>query len=981
MATQSECELELALISQLTDELGYKWVNVHDEATMKINLKRQLEIHNRLEAFPLSDGEFNRVFLHLTKSNNAFDRASTLRDRYALIRDDGTEKWLSFINKEEWCCNEFQVTNQVRQYNAEQQTRRTRFDVTLLINGLPLVQIELKRRGLELKEAFRQIDRYHRDAFWVGSGLYLFTQIFIISNGVNTKYYANNKAHNFEQTFFWADTDNEPIKNLRDFSAEFLKVCHIAKMITHYTVLNQTGKYLMVMRPYQVYACEAIINRVKESRKHGYIWHTTGSGKTLTSFKASQVIMGMEEVDKVMFVVDRRDLDYQTAREFNAFEKDSVDTTANTHTLIKQLNNPDSKLILTTIQKLNNAISNERYAHRLENLRDKRVVFIFDECHRSQFGDTHRAIKQFFTNHQMFGFTGTPIFAENVNVTKGIKQTTEMLFDTYLHKYVIVDAIRDENVLRFSVEYVGKYHYKDSANEVDINVKDIDTKELMESEKRLSPIADYILRYHGTKTRERYFTAMFCVGSVDMLIRYYQLFKQKQALLKVDNLNYQPLNIATIFTYAANENVDKEPDGDMLDEEDISVPMGAKINPSSRDHLDSFIRDYNAMFNCNHSANDSDSFRRYYENIAERMKKGQIDLLLVVNMFLTGFDSKTLNTLFVDKNLRYHGLIQAFSRTNRILDEKKSQGNIVCFRNLKDNTDDAIRLFSNKEARTIVLVKPYVDYLQEYREKLDTLLNITPTVDSVDALPDEEAEERFVKAFRDVLRVKNIMESFADYATDDLILPEQVIADFTSKYLDIYDSVRKPRENDKVSVLDEVDFEVSLIHRDDINVGYILRLLADIQNMSEDKRAERKRQVLDIVNSDTRLRSKRQLIENFIEKNLPNINQPEDVKAIFEIYIDEEKRKAIDNLCQEEALKTEQVKLMIENYLFTGELPRRDHIIESLITMPGILKRNKMIERITTKITALIDTFVDGMARIQIISATLGHNGEVKVSC
>lgn len=968
MATQSEYELETQLVEQLVG-MHYEQVFVTDEASMKANLKKQIEIHNRLETAPLTDSEFNRIFMHLTKGNEVIDRARTLRDRYQLLREDGTEKWLSFINKEEWCQNEFQVTRQVKQFNAEQNTRKTRFDVTLLINGLPLVQIELKRRGLGLKEAFNQIDRYHRDAFWVGSGLFQYVQIFIISNGVDTKYYANNRANHFEQTYFWTDEKNEPIKALDKFAESFLKVCHIAKMITHYTVLNETRKCLMVMRPYQYYACEAMIRHVKESlhlqgRPHnGYIWHTTGSGKTLTSFKASQVIMEMPEVDRVIFVVDRRDLDYQTAKEFNSFSKDSVDTTNNTSTLIKHLKTTSSKLTLTTIQKLNNAITHDGYKTQLEHLRKERIVFIFDECHRSQFGDTHKAIVNFFENAQLFGFTGTPIFADNVNITNGIKQTTEMLFEKCLHKYVIVDAIRDENVLRFAVEYVGTYKHKESNNEIDIEVEDIDTKEVMESDIRLGKITDYILAHHNAKTRNREFTAMFCVGSVDMLIRYYRLFKEKQAAMVAENPNYKPLKVATIFTYAANEadKSDKEAVNGLLDEEDISLPQGTKIDTSSRDYLDSFIKDYNELYGTSYSANDSQSFYNYYKNIAQRTKEKGIDILLVVNMFLTGFDSPALNTLYVDKNLRFHGLVQGFSRTNRILNEKKSHGNIVCFRNLKKATDEAIALFSNKDVSSVVLVKPFEEYLSDYQDAVDRLLTLTPTVESVDSLPDEKAQLEFVTAFRDVMRLKNILESFADFEDSAKPLSEQTLADYTSKYLDIHDKVKKHSSKEKVSILDDVDFEVSLIHRDEINVGYILKLLAGIHAMPLKEQQEQKKKIMDIVDSDVTLRSKRELIENFIEENLLHVTHDEDVTQTFETYVEREKSRAISVLCEEERLDAIKLTGLLENYIFTDILPREDQVAETLTWQPKILERKTVRTRVYERVRGVIDTFIDGM--------------------
>lgn len=968
MATQSEYELETQLVEQLVG-MHYEQVFVTDEASMKANLKKQIEIHNRLESVPLTDSEFNRIYLHLTKGNEVVDRARTLRDRYQLLREDGTEKWLSFINKEEWCQNEFQVTRQVKQFNAEQNTRKTRFDVTLLINGLPLVQIELKRRGLGLKEAFNQIDRYHRDAFWVGSGLFQYVQIFVISNGVDTKYYANNRANHFEQTYFWTDEKNEPIKALDKFAESFLKVCHIAKMITHYTVLNETRKCLMVMRPYQYYACEAMIRHVKESlhlqgKPHnGYIWHTTGSGKTLTSFKASQVIMEMPEVARVIFVVDRRDLDYQTAKEFNSFAKDSVDTTNNTSTLIKHLKTTSSKLTLTTIQKLNNAITHDGYKAQLEHLRKERIVFIFDECHRSQFGDTHKAIVNFFENAQLFGFTGTPIFADNVNITNGIKQTTEILFEKCLHKYVIVDAIRDENVLRFAVEYVGTYKRKESSNEIDIEVEDIDTKEVMESDIRLGKITDYILAHHNAKTRNREFTAMFCVGSVDMLIRYYKLFKDKQAAMLAENPEYKLLKVATIFTYAANETdkSDKEAVNGLLNEEDISLPQGAKIDTSSRDHLDSFIKDYNELYGTSYSANDSQSFYNYYKNIAQRTKEKGIDILLVVNMFLTGFDSPALNTLYVDKNLRFHGLVQGFSRTNRILNEKKSHGNIVCFRNLKKATDEAITLFSNKDASSVVLVKPFEEYLSDYQDAVDRMLTLTPTVESVDSLPDEKAQLEFVTAFRDVMRLKNILESFADF--DDAVKPlsEQTLADYTSKYLDIHDQVKKHSTKEKVSILDDIDFEVSLIHRDEINVGYILKLLAGIQAMPPKEQQEQKKKIMDIVDSDVTLRSKRELIENFIEENLLHVAHGEDVTQTFETYVEREKSRVISVLCEEERLDAIKLTGLLENYIFTDVLPREDQVAETLTWQPKILERKTVRTRVYERVRGVIDTFIDGM--------------------
>jgi type I restriction enzyme R subunit len=981
MTTQSEYELELALIKQL-EGFGYEKVSIANEAQMLSNLKTQLERHNQIEKQPFTETEFKKIISHLTSDNSVFERAKILRDRYPLQRDDGTTKYITFLNTAEWCMNEYQVTHQVKQGEVGSKNRKTRFDVTILINGFPLIQVELKKRGIELKEAFNQVDRYHRDAFWQGHGLYLFTQLFVISNGVNTKYYANNYEFNFEQTFFWADVDNNLLTDLHEFSEVFLRPCHASKMITHYTVLNESNKCLMVLRPYQFYAVEALIERVEKSDKNAYIWHTTGSGKTLTSFKASQVIMNMPEVHKVMFVVDRKDLDYQTAKEFNSFAKDSVDSTTDTSNLVRQLNNPDTKLIVTTIQKLNNAITNTRHLGKVEHLKDEKFVFIFDECHRSQFGDTHQNIKKFFNNAQMFGFTGTPIFAENVNKSVGIPQTTKDLFAECLHKYVIVDAIRDQNVLKFAVEYVGKYKRKASANELDIAIDDqtdaevqgIDKKEALESDDRINKITQYILQQHDLKTKKRQFTAMFCVSSVEVLIRYYDKIKQQQADLKAANPAYKPLKVATIFSFTANE---EDPKNQaiigQLPEEDLEGANSSKFNQSSRDKLDGFIADYNAAYNTKFSTNDTQSFYNYYKDIAKRTKDhpklkpdDQIDIVLVVNMFLTGFDAKTLNTLYVDKNLRYHGLVQAFSRTNRILNEKKSHGNIICFRNLKKNADDAIALFSNRNAKETVFVKPYEEYLTDYQQSVDKLLEIAPTIKAVDQLEDEEAQLNFVTAFRELLRLKNILSSFADYNPAEFPLSEQDFEDYQSKYLDLYDHVkRKKDDDDKESILDDVDFEVSLIHRDEINVRYILNLLRALSQLKdEEEKAVRKKDIMDVMSTDVNLRSKRELIQKFINENMPKIHPEGNLDQAFEDFWDIEKLAAAKTLCDEEQIDPLKFKDMIEHYVFANQLPREDQIGIALTYMPKILERKKTLKRVHEKVKDYIDTFIDGMGGI-----------------
>lgn len=665
MAKQPEQILEEQLVAQL-QKLGYGLVYIKDEKELIANLKTQLEKHNNIQFSPK---EFERV-LNILSKGSVFEKAKTLRQKQHIVRDNGDNLYFEFVNVEHWCQNQFQVTHQV----TMEGKYKNRYDVTLLINGLPLVQIELKRRGLELKEAFNQINRYQRHSFGANSALYQYVQIFIISNGVNTKYYANNRHQSFKQTFYWTDKENKRLTNIvNGFTSEFLEPCHISKMICKYIVLNETNKILMVLRPYQFYAVEALIDRVKNTNKNGYIWHTTGSGKTLTSFKASQILMNLPQVKKVVFVVDRKDLDYQTNKEFNSFSKGCIDGTDNTNQLVKQFSD-DTKLIVTTIQKLNTAISKKQYLGKMEKLKDEKIVFIFDECHRSQFGETHSRIKSFFNNIQMFGFTGTPIFADNAVKNELGKRTTKELFADSLHKYVITDAIKDENVLKFSVEYVGRYKRKETATEIDIEVEDIDKKELMESPVRLEKIADYILAHHNRKTHNRDFTAMFCVSSVETLIKYYDIFQRKKEEGKHN------LRIATIFSYASNED-DADANGFLPEElsvvEEPKALYGLAVH--SREKLDEFIGNYNQMFETKFSTKDSESFYNYYNDISKKVKERKIDILLVVNMFLTGFDSLTLNTLYVDKNLRYHGLIQAYLRTNRILNEQKSQGNIIVF--------------------------------------------------------------------------------------------------------------------------------------------------------------------------------------------------------------------------------------------------------------------------------------------------------------
>ena len=942
MSTQSEAVLEAKLIKQLV-ALKYEKVTIKDDKWLEANLKTQLEKHNN---FIMSESEFKRVLNHLNKGS-VFEKAMILRDKFVLPLDNGENKYIEFLNSESWCKNLFQVSSQI----SVDGVYKNRYDVTLLINGLPLVQIELKRRGLEIKEAFNQINRYQRHSYASNHALFNYIQIFVISNGVNTKYFANNRKQSFKQTFFWADVENNNITNIEEFTEVFLERCHISKMICKYIVLAQVPKILMILRPYQFHATEAIIDRVENTNKNGYIWHTTGSGKTLTSFKTAQILIKLQHVEKVVFVVDRKDLDYQTTKEFNSFSDGSVDGTDNTKALVKQFSD-DTKLIVTTIQKLNTAISKKQYLAQMEKLQDKHIVFIFDECHRSQFGETHLAITKFFNKNQMIGFTGTPIFVENAVGNKLGKRTTAELFGKRLHDYVITDAIADDNVLKFSVEYVGKYKEKENAaTEIDIDVENIDTKELLESDERIEKITDYIIANHPRKTHSKEFTAMLCVSSVDMLTKYYELFKRKEHNLK----------IATIFSYSANED-DKDANGIYeLDESDGANVDEAHINQHSRDKLESYIGDYNKLFGTKFTTKDSQSYYNYYNDISKKVKNREIDILLVVNMFLTGFDSPTLNTLYVDKNLKYHGLIQAFSRTNRILNEKKSQGNIVCFRNLKKNTDDAIALFSNKEAKEIIIMQPYEEYVKYFNEAFLKLTKIVPTLESVDAL-ENQGEERvleFVQAFRNIMRLKNILESFSDFKWLDLSMSEQQFEDYKSKYLDLYEKSKSQKESEKVSILEDVDFELELIHKDEINVAYILQLLARYKDADEKDKEAQKNNIMSIISGQTHLRSKKELIEKFINENMLHISDSDDIENEFEKFWKEEKESAYDKLCLEENLDCEKVKQVVDTYVYEERKPLKDDVAKTLKVKPKLLERKKIVPRVLEKIVKFVDTFYD----------------------
>ncbi|WP_291077825.1 type I restriction endonuclease subunit R [Empedobacter sp. UBA5528] len=950
MNAQPEQLLENGLIDQL-QSLGYESITLKEEADLVQNFKRQIEKHNKVE---LSETEFNQIMLYINKGN-IFERAKTLRSRIPYVNSLGENKTIQLLDSKNWCKNEFQVTNQITMKGSYDN----RYDVTILINGLPLVQVELKRRGLELKEAFNQINRYQRHSYTTGFGLFQFIQLFVISNGVNTKYYCNGsvRQRNFKQTFYWAKKDNSLTTNLSEFADDFMNPCHLSKMITQYIVLNETQKALMVLRPYQYYAVEEIINQVKTTKDYGYIWHTTGSGKTLTSFKAAQILTHIPEVHKVVFVVDRKDLDYQTAKEFNSFAKGSIYSTNNTNTLVEQLNS-DNKLIVTTIQKLNNAITGNRYKSQMSGLQNERIVFIFDECHRSQFGMTHENIVNFFKSSKLFGFTGTPIFEANAGTNEYGKRTTKMLFGECLHKYVITDAIRDGNVLRFAIEYIRTFKQKDEIQ--DIEIEKIDEAEVMNSPIRRRNIVNHIIQNHANKTHHKTYTSMFCVADVDAAIDYYQLFKTAKEEGKHN------LNIATIFTYQANEE-DKDAGTitEQFDVKELSLVAEDQETYStkhSREYLDEFIVDYNQTFQTNYSTKDSKLFYEYYNDIAARVKTKQIDILIVVNMFLTGFDSKTLNTLYVDKNLKYHGLIQAYSRTNRILDEVKSHGNIVCYRNLKEATDKAIELFANKDAIEDIIEPPYERLEETFQEKYNDLIEIVPNVDAVNDLKNEEEQAEFIKAFRDVMRLINKMKQYADFSFDNLPISHQEFEDFKSKYLDLYEETKGiGKEEDKGhSVLDDLDFELELIHRDEINVTYIMNLIIKLQAAPSTEKDKQEKMIQDLLNSDLKLRSKKELIEKFIQKQLPLITDADQVLEEFDQFVYIERQNALKEMSKDEQLDPSKLEKVIGEYLFSDKQPLRDDIVGTMLQRPSLKERSSKIERVTHKIFDFVNTYVSG---------------------
>lgn len=896
------------MIEQLVRQ-QYEKVTVNNESELIHNFREQLNKFNKkkLKEDPLTDEEFSR-FLTQISGKSIFETAKLLRDKQVFQRDDGTEVYLELFNTREWCKNIFQVTNQT----TMEGKYKNRYDVTILINGLPIVQVELKRRGLDFKEAFNQIQRYRKHSF---KGLFRFLQLFVVSNGVDTKYFANSDADIlFGHTFYWSDAENNRITNLNDFTESFLEKCHLAKMVARFMVLNETEKNLMVMRPYQVFAVEALIKRATETRNNGYTWHTTGSGKTLTSFKASQILANEPDIKKVFFLVDRKDLDSQTMEEFNKFEPDSVDETDKTDKLVEQISDMTKPLILTTIQKMSNAVKNKRYEKIMDQYRNERVIFIIDECHRSQFGEMHKEISKHFQQAQYFGFTGTPRFEENKSQDGRV---TADLFEKCLHTYLIKDAIHDGNVLGFSVEYIKTVDV-DVDNDDKTRVQGIETDEIWLHEDRLELVAENIIDTHERRAKSKGYTGLFTVQSIPMLIKYYDIFK------KLDH----NLKIAGIFTFDPNE------DSEGREEH-------------SRDALERMMKDYNKMFDKNFS---TDKFPSYFKDVSKGVKTAQIDILLVVDMFLTGFDSKKLNTLYVDRNLKYHTLVQAYSRTNRVDKATKPYGNIVNYRNLKENTDEAIRLYSKTDSVDDVLMKSYEDYLEQFRSALAKVQELAASPESVDELEREEDKHKFIVSFRELTRNLVKLQTFTDFEfdPDKLGIGEQTYQDYKSKYLRIYDEVKK--SDSKESILANVDFSIELMHTDRINVSYIMNL---IRNINFDDEKEREKSVREIEEELERadneeLRLKVDLIKNFLRKVVPTMTNQDSVDDSYNKFEQEERSKEIEKASEEFNIAEEKLQYFIEEYEYSGIIDNQE--ISDTIKLP-FMKKKRLQKNIAEFIT------------------------------
>lgn len=914
MSYQSEAALENEVMDRLVD-LGYERVNILNDDQLKENFRKILnERHiDKLNNEPLTDREFERLMTQIN-GKSVFESAQILRDKFVLKRDDESEVYLEFFNTKKWCQNKFQVTNQI----AVNDKYKGRYDVTLLINGLPILQMELKRSGIAISEAFNQVERYRRHNY---TGLFRYVQLFVISNGQETRYYANSDKEIYKShMFYWSDVENNRINQLKDFMDDFLEPCHMSKMVARYMIVNETDKFLMVMRPYQVYAVEALMNRALETNNNGYVWHTTGSGKTLTSFKTAQLLSQEDGIDKVIFLVDRKDLDGQTLAEFNKFQKDSVDQTTNTNKLIQQLADKSRPLLITTIQKLANVV--RRNDKVLERYQTDKVAFIIDECHRSQFGDMHRQIKANFKNAQYFGFTGTPLFEENKSQDG---RSTADIFDKCLHTYLIKDAIRDNNVLGFSVEYIQTFK-NNVGTENEEYVEDINTEEVWMNDKRIEMVARHIYKNHNKKTKDRQYSAIFSTANIPMAMKYYEVFKKINA--EEIAAGRKPLNVATISTYQTNE--------DMRDGE---------VTEHSKDLIANAIEDYNQLFNTNFNL---ETFDNYFKDVSNRVKKGikneKIDILIVVNMFLTGFDSKVLNTLYVDKNLQYHGLIQAYSRTNRVEKITKPYGNIVCYRDLKKATDDAIMLFSQTNDTDTVLSKTYDQYLRLFVNAIEELYKIAPKPESVDLLEGETAQKEFIEAFRDVANLMQKMRTFDEFEFDSVKLgiSEQTFEDYKGKYFAIYEDVKKDREQkEKVSILDDIDFEIDLLRNDIINVDYILNLLKSLNLEDKKEKEEGIKQIhrlLDTADNE-QLRLKADLIRTFMDRVLPSLKDGDNIDDAYYNFEEKEKEKEIEAFSNDLSYPSQQLNRLVHEYEFSGNINRND--IDTHIDGGLLVKRNK----------------------------------------
>lgn len=901
---ESEAMLEEKLIKHL-ELLGYNRINLKNLDDVKENFRKQVNKHNidELKGKELSDREFDRLYTMIT-GKGVFASSKILREKQCLERDDGDKIYIELFNTRQWCKNIYQVSNQITSITGEKETR---YDVTLFINGLPLIQIELKARGKTLKEAVNQIERYRRTSY---KELYKFIQIYVVSNGVNTKYFANTDGEiNFGYTFFWTDEENNRISNLSEFSMYFLEKCFVSKMIARYMVINETDKQLMVMRPYQVYAVEALVKQALETNNNGYIWHTTGSGKTLTSFKASQILANEPDIKQVFFLVDRKDLDTQTFDEFNKFEPGSVDFTNSTYKLVKNIQDSTKPLIITTIQKMANAISSPRYSELMEKYRDEKVVFIIDECHRSQFGDMHKAIKMHFNRAQYFGFTGTPRFPENKSQDG---RTTADIFEKCLHKYLLKDAINDGNVLGFSVDY-----YKTIDANLDnidyVEVEGINTEEAYMADERINNITEGILTMHPLKTNDMTYTAIFATASIPQLVKYYDCFKTKKTDLKV----------AAIFTYGPNE--------DYEGKDELSCQS-----------LERIINDYNKMFDTNYSVN---TFDGYFKDISKRVKNAEIDILIVVNMFLTGFDSKKLNTLYVDKALKYHDLIQAFSRTNRVEKETKTQGNIVSFRTTKKAVDNAIRIFSDTSDPDEVLLKPYEYYKEKFIEVAKKLKEVVPTVEFVDTIQSEEEKKKFIVIFRELTKILIKLRIFRElkFTEDEVYISHQEYLDYKSKYLDL--ATGKEIQN-KVSILNDIDFELELMYTDKINVDYILNLMKSIDLTDKEQTDKDIKDILNkLENADNKdLRLKSDLIREFLNKIIPTLNENDSVEENYYNFMDEHRRKEIEDIAKKYDIDVNLLNDIIGEYEYSGILDTgkiKEKIDKPLIEKVNITKSIK----------------------------------------